>query len=63
MAQSVKHLTLDFSSDHDLMVGETEPHDGLRGILSLLPSVPLPHLCESTNVLSLFLKKNLKFFN
>ena len=30
MAQSVKCLTLDFGSGHDLTVGETEPHVGLR---------------------------------
>ena len=29
MAQSVKHQTLDFGSDHDLMVGGFEPHIGL----------------------------------
>ena len=29
VAQSVKHLTLGFSSGHDLMVGGFEPHIGL----------------------------------
>ena len=29
MAQSVKHLTLDFSSGHDLEVRGIEPHVGL----------------------------------
>ena len=29
MAQSVKHLTLDFDSGHDPTVRETEPHVGL----------------------------------
>ena len=29
MAQSVKHLALDFGSGHDLMVHESEPHNGL----------------------------------
>ena len=29
MAQSVKHLTLDFDSGHDLMVGDFKPHVGL----------------------------------
>ena len=29
VAQLVKHLTLDFSSDHDLTVHEFEPHVGL----------------------------------
>ena len=28
MVQSVEHPTLDFSSGHDLMVHETEPHFG-----------------------------------
>ena len=28
MAQLVKHPMLDFSSGHDLMVGEMEPHVG-----------------------------------
>ena len=30
MAQLVKHPTLDFSSGHDRMVYETEPHVGLH---------------------------------
>ena len=29
MAQSVKRLTLDFGSDHDLTVHEFKPHVGL----------------------------------
>ena len=29
MAQSVKYLTLDFSSDHDLIIHELEPCMGL----------------------------------
>ena len=29
VAQLVKHLTLDFSSDHDLTVHEFQPHVGL----------------------------------
>ena len=53
MAQSVKRPTLGFSSSHDLMVLEFEPHIGLRvtagsllGILSLPLSLPLPtHAC------------------
>ena len=28
VAQSVKHLTLDFESGHDLVVREVEPHVG-----------------------------------
>ena len=47
MAQSVKHPTLDFSSGHDLAVGEFEPHSGLCDD-SAEPawdylSLPLPH--------------------
>ena len=30
MSQQVKQLTLDFSSGHDLMVREFEPHIGLH---------------------------------
>ena len=30
MAQSIQGLTLDFSSGHDLMMGETEAQVGLR---------------------------------
>ena len=30
MVQSVRHLTLDFCSGHDLTVCEFEPHVGLR---------------------------------
>ena len=38
MAQWVKHVNLDFSSDQDLLVPENEPHIwGLFGILSLSP--------------------------
>ena len=50
VAQSVKHLTLGFSSGHDLMVHGIKPHIGLYeevwiplGILSLPLSLPLPH--------------------
>ena len=49
MAQSVNCLTLDFSSGHDLVVREIEPHVGLYadstsllGILSLALSAPPP---------------------
>ena len=47
VAQSVKHLTLDFSSGQDLVVHETEPHVGLCAIStepawdSLSPSLSL----------------------
>ena len=51
-AQSVKYPTFDFSSGHDLMVHEFEPHilsaQSLLGILSLFLS-----LCPSPLVLSL----------
>ena len=47
MAQSVKHLILDFGSGHDLMACEISPLSGsaltassLLGILSLLLSAP-----------------------
>ena len=30
MAQLVKHPAFDFSSGHDLVVRDTEPHDGLQ---------------------------------
>ena len=62
MAQSVKHLTLDFSLGDDLMVHEFKPHIGLCAgsaepawdflcILSLLFSLPLslcPFLAQNT---------------
>ena len=50
MAQLVKHLTLDFSSDHDLMVREFEPCIGLCVDIvepawdSLTPSLSAPPL-------------------
>ena len=59
VAQSVKHLTLDFSSGHDLTVHEIEPRVGLctdrvepAWILSLPLFLPLPRF------FSLFLKIN-----
>ena len=59
MAQSLKRLTLDFDSDHDLTVREFKPPSGsvptgqsLLGILSLLLSLSAPPL------LSLSLKIN-----
>ena len=61
MAQSVKHPTLDFSSCHDVIVGEFEPHIGLCtnsmepvGILSLSSYLS----SASPLALSLFLKIN-----
>ena len=44
VAQSVKHLTLDFSSGHDLMVREIKPHDLI--ILSPSLSAPLLLVCS-----------------
>ena len=54
VAQSVKHLTLDFGSGHDLTVHELEPHIGLWvdsvgaawDYLSLPLSLPLPCSCS-----------------
>ena len=68
MAQSVKQLTLDFGSGHDLMVGEFQPHEFKPRIrlctepawdsLSLLPlSLPLP---PAVHALS---QNKLYFFN
>ena len=74
MAQSVRHLTLDFSSGHDLTVREIEPLVGLHAdstepawdspspsLLSLpLPS-HLPHMLARALSLSLSLSQiNLK---
>ena len=59
VAWSVKHLSLDFGSDHDLTVCEIEPHVGLRADSaepawdSLSPSLSLPLPCSY----SLFLSK------
>ena len=55
VAQSVKRLTLDFDSGHDLAVRELELQSGsaltawsLLGVPSLLLSLPLPcaHACR-----------------
>ena len=57
MAQSVKGPTLDFSSGHDLTVGEIEENcaDSLEPAWdSILPSLSAPPLL----MLSLFLKIN-----
>ena len=51
VAQSVKHLTFDFSSGLDLLVHEMEPHIGLCADSvgapwdSLSPSLPLSCSC------------------
>ena len=62
VAQSVKHLTLDFGSGHDLPVPEIEPPSGsvliawsLLGILSVPLSVPPPCLYSHARSLSLSL--------
>ena len=65
VAQSVKHLTLDFGSGHDLMVPEFKPRIGLRAenveaawdSLSLSPSLSAPPLLSLVLALSLFLSK------
>ena len=57
VAQSVKHPTLDFSSDHDLMVREIKPCIRLHADTAkpAWDSLSLPFLCLS---LSLSLKIN-----
>ena len=63
-AQAVKHLTLGFGSGHDLVVGEIEPHVGLRvdsaepawGALS--PPLSAPPLLMFS--LSLFLSQQVR---
>ena len=65
MAQSVKHVTLDFRSGHDLMVCEFEPRvrlcahslEAAWDSLSLPLSLPSPQLSPSL-FLSLSLKLN-----
>ena len=68
VAQSVKHLTLEFSSGHDLMVMGLSPASGceltaqsLLGSLSLPLSLPLTHFCiralSLTHSLSLKINK------
>ena len=49
VALSIKRLTLDFGSSHDLVIPDFEPHVGLHidsawDSLSLPLSLPLPHL-------------------
>ena len=64
MAQSVKCLTLDYGSCHDLMVCRIEPHIGLCADSeesawdSLSPSFSAPPLCTCSLALSLSLKIN-----
>ena len=55
MAQLVEGLTLGLGSDHDLTVGETEPHNGIRSdsVEFAWDSVSLsPSLCPPTYILS-----------
>ena len=71
MAQSLKCLSLDFGSDHDLTVREFEPHGGLCADSwqpawdSLSPSLsaltPLSHTRTCSLSLSLSLSQN-KYF-
>ena len=70
VSQSVKHLTLDFGSGHDLMVREFEPRIGLCtdsmepawDSLSLPLSLPLPMLVLALSLsLSLSLSQNKLF--
>ena len=66
MAQSVKRLTHDFGSGHDLTVLEFEPHIGLcadsiePALDSLSPSLSLPLPCSCTHSLCLKNKHFLK---
>ena len=70
MAQSVQHLTLGFSSGHDLPVRQFELHTGLRANgaeptwdpLSLPLSLPLPcslalKINQSINLKTVFSKR------
>ena len=70
MVQSVKYLTLDLSSGHDLMVCEFEPliqlcADGMEplGILSLLLSAPPPLVHMLSLSLSLSVSKYINKLN
>ena len=71
MAQSVKRLTLDFSSGHDLRVREFEPHTGLCADSgepawdSLSPPFSVPPLltsCLSKQINKLLKKKKKSSF-
>ena len=61
MAQSVKHLTLDFSSGHDLTVRGFEPHTGLcaQSTEPALDAVSLSLLLQHMHILSLSLSLSL----
>ena len=61
MAQSLKHPTLDFSSGHDVMVQELEPHVGLGTVSEKSGWDSLSSLCPSHTLslsLSLFHSQN-----
>ena len=62
MAQSVKQLTLDFGSGHDLMVREFEPHIRLSAVSTEPAWDPLSPSLSAPPPLMLFLKINLKAF-
>ena len=60
MAQSVKHLSLDFSAGHDLMVREFEPHIGLTAVSTEPAWDPLSsHLSCGLSFSEINIKKNL----
>ena len=63
VAQSFKHLTLDFSASHGLTVMRSRPMSGstltMRFSLSLSPSAPFPLMCMLSRSLSLSLSLSL----
>ena len=65
VAQSVKHPTLDFGSDHDLTVREFKPLVGLcaDGMEPAWDSLSAPPLLMHTLSLSLSLSKRSKTFD
>ena len=70
MAQLVKHLTLDFSSGHGLIVCEFEPHvqlcadseepawDSLSPSLSALPFSEITKFTDTNRTIMLWIEKN-----
>ena len=58
MTQSVKHLTLDFSSGHDITVHEFEPHIGLCADSAEPAWDPLSPSLSASPLLSLSKIKN-----
>ena len=60
MTQSVKHLTLDFSWDPDLMVHEIEPRVRICADSAEPAWDPLPPALSAPPPLTLFLSKNKK---